>query len=343
MKFSTLAMAAATALTASLHVNAAPAGSMVITINPGPQLVGLPLVNAPAHEATITSATPGIWILDTAIEVPLDVDTRYFVEITGGVSNTWIGERFELDVAATIAAAAPSVHLEPNANLNTLNPGSIDPTGYTLAIRRHITLGQVFGTGENPRLIGTTSPSTADKVSLFDPSTQRFETYYLLRSPNGAIEQWTLIGGGSTNRDGTVIPPGAGVLVSRRAAQTSYLVLTGEVRPHAFAQPLVRGLNLVSEPFPRPHSPQTRGLSAANGFQGATSPNAADQFHVLQDGRFTSFYLLRSPNGAIEQWTQIGGGTISRNEQPLITPDSAVFLAKQSADPDYFVPLSFTP
>ena len=323
----------------------APMGDLCISFSPGNRFTGMSLENPGVlRDAIISQSATVLTLGNTTLNAGalLDATQTYFVELTGGPASTYVGERLELDVATTISTANNTLTVLPSSMRSTLSalPGGSALTGYTLIVRPHMTLGQLFGTKGNTTMQGAMVVSGADQVLLLNPQTQAFETYYLLRSSNGSVVQWTKVGGGSTKQDALPIAPGVGMVVVRNGATPVSLIWLGEVRLHAFAQPLVAGNNLVSQPFPLDQSPVDRLMTYANGFTGAIVLGNADQIMVYTGGAIQTYYLLRSSNGSINQWTRVGGGSTNYNAAKIIQGDGAVVVHKVLNDPDYSVPLS---
>ncbi len=72
-------------------------------------------------------------------------------------------------------------------------------------------------------MTGSTVSSLADKIQV--SSAGVIQTYYLLRNSDGSTEQWTLIGGGSTNRNNTVLFTADGAeIINKISADPHYYV-----------------------------------------------------------------------------------------------------------------------
>ncbi len=185
---------------------------------------------------------------------------------------------------------------------------------------------------------GSTSPTTADRLQFFNPSSQAWETYFFLKNSSGSIVQWTKTGGGSTNRDNEIIAPGAGFSVVRNATSPVTIHIAGKARTNGFAQPLVAGNNLIAQPWPIAASPLQRQMTTANGMTGSTSPTTADKILKNNSDVFATYYLLRNSLGSIEQWTLSGGGSTDRSNDLLFGETSSVIISKIYDDMNYLVP-----
>lgn len=325
-----------------------PLGGVRPTFAPGPRYAGMTMVNPAVARDLIASHSGNVLTLgygSANYGAMLTTGTAYYVELSSGPASTYVGERLEVDVTATKTAANNTLTVLPSAPRSTLTalPSASGLAGYHVTLRPHVTLGQIFGTKDNPLMQGSTVVSTADQVQVFNLQTQAFDTYYFLRNASGSVAQWTKVGGGSTVQDTLPIPPGVGVAVVRNAAAATTLTWLGEVRLHGFAQPLVKGNNLVCQPLPVDATPLQRVLTFANGVTGSTVTTSADRIQLLAGGATQTYYLLRNASGSVEQWTRVGGGSTNHNNTALFTADGAAVLTKINADPHYFVPLLFTP
>lgn len=322
-----------------------PLGALNVTVAPGTRFAGMPLLNAAVLRDKVSSHTANVITLANVTNAgALLASTKaYFVEITGGAAPTYVGERFEVDVAATLSSANNTITIAASNN-NTLAtlPSGNALAGDTLVIRPHLTLGQLFGTKDNTLMQGAAVATAADQVQFLNAASQAFETYYLLRNNTGSVVQWTKIGGGSGAQDTLSIPAGVGFVVVRNGTSPVTLTWLGEARLNAFARPLVQGNNLISSPYPVDASPVQRAMTHANGFNGSTISSSADQIQLYASGAVQTYYLLRNASGSVEQWTKIGGGGTNYNQVSILSADSSAVIHKVSADPLFLEPLPAT-
>ncbi|MEZ5414238.1 MAG: hypothetical protein R3F03_07980 [Opitutaceae bacterium] len=340
LRYITLSFVAALAAQAATVSYSPPVGGARITFEPGTRFTGMPFLNPAVHQGTVSSNNGGAVTLSDAeanIGAKLSSGTAYYLEIISGPDVTYIGDRFEVDVSATIASANNTITASSGSTTNTM-ASLPELAGYSLVVRPHVTLGQLFGTKTNELMHGSTILGSADQVVFFNPTNSSYATYYYARNSSGSIAQWTLVGGGSTNRDNTPIPPGVGMIVHRKHTEPVTLTWAGEIRRNAFSQPLAAGLNLVAEAFPVASSPLNRGLTYANGVTGATILSQADQVLVYNGAGYDTYYLARNSTGSIEQWVLVGGGSTNHNSSKVFSPTEARFIRKILADPDYYIP-----
>lgn len=320
-----------------------------ISLQPGLQAVGVSMVNSSVFTGTVLSnSSNSITISQPSGSVNigglLTSATAYYAELINGPNSgedPYVGERFEVNVPSTIDSANSVVTIDTASNTNTISGSLPTLTGYQLTIRPHITLNQIF---PKTMMQGSSTVAQADQVYLLNAS-GGYDIYYLL-SNGGSLIQWTKAGDNTlASQDNLVLAPGVGMLVKRVGTTPNPLTLaiTGLVRINAFVQPLKQGLNLVSEGYPLNDSPITRNTFATNGFTGSVNLAASDQVFVYNGSSYDTYYYLY--NGAnLNQWTKVGDKTFSsQNNTTFYEYGGSVFIEKVSADPDYVMPLPFTP
>ncbi len=320
-----------------------PVGGMRVTFNQGTRFTGMSLVNPAVVRGAVSAVSGSVISVSSAslnVGALLDASAAYYVELTAGPANTYVGDRFDIDVAATKTSGNNSITVLSSAR-NTLASVPSDLSGYTVAIRRHVTIGQLFGTKENQLLQGSTVVANADQLLVYNTALQDFETYFFLRNAQGTTAQWRKIGGGSTSRDTEIIAPGQGVAVIRNTSAPVSLTWIGEVRTNNFAQPLGAGYTLVAQPWPVSASASQRVMSHAGGWTGSTVSTQADKFLVYESGSFQTYFYLRNASGSTQQWRLIGGGSTNRSDEALFGADTAVMISKITADANYSVPFIY--
>lgn len=319
-----------------------PVGGMQVTFAPGTRFTGMTLVNPAVARGAVSAVSGNVITLTDAsanVGATLTSGTAYYVEFTAGPTSTYVGDRFDVDVAATKTSANNTLTVSLTAN-NTLGsvPAAADLAGYSVVIRPHVTIGQLFGTKDNQLMQGSTVVASADQLLFFSTALQSFETYFFLRNAQGTTAQWRKIGGGSTSRDNEIIAPGQGLAVIRNSGTPVTLTWLGEVRTNSFAQPLGAGYTLVAQPWPTSASATQRLMTYADGWTGSTISTQADKFLVYQGGSFQTYFLLRNASGSTEQWRLIGGGSTNRNNELLFGADTSVLISKITSDLHYSVP-----
>jgi len=301
-------------------VSTKPVGAVTTTVPVGLSTLGITLINPDSLVANCSANTATVLTLSGASNVGalLTAGVPYYVE---GVSGILVGDRFEVDVAGTIAAANGSVVINATSPNNTFTLVSGNAVGTQFALRRHFTLSQVQSMFSAP-LVASTTVSSADQIRLFNSATNSFVTYSLRNQTT-----WVQ---GAINSNNVAIPPGSGVLFSKRSAPGA-LTLTGSVRTNDFAMPMPVGLSFMSPGFPISYSPASLGGIAANGWTGSNTLSLADQIRIFNPvtGAFVTNFLRA--NGA---WAQ-GAATVTTSE--LISFNNAFLLSRRTADPIYFL------
>src|SRR5690625_1026631 len=218
----------------------------------GAATVGVSLVNPAVAAGIVASNTADSITLEG--EVGSLENGSYYVEVTGesDSGDALVGERFEVT-----STSGNTISLDAGSALNTIALGADELVGYSVRVRPHVTIGQVFPVDEL---------STGDQLLLINPDAS-FTTYTLSANPfNPAIVQWTTTGGVDVSNN--IIAPGEG-FVFRNSSSSAVELTTviGEVRMNNFRQSLVEGLNSFAAGHPVDASPNSRMMTADNGFE----------------------------------------------------------------------------
>ena len=145
--------------------------------------------------------------------------------------------------------------------------------------------------------------------------------------------------------DQRIIPPGVGTFINRpEGAEPIKLMLTGEARASAFAQPLVSGYSLLASPRPIDLDFDSRAMLLSDGFLGSRDPEAADQIQLWQGDNnpsqqgYDSYFLLDAGEGR-RYWTEIGPDLPNVDAIRLFRGDRAFFFKRSGPSRlDYLVP-----
>jgi uncharacterized repeat protein (TIGR01451 family) len=262
---------------------------------------------------------------------------QHYLEV---LSGTHAGHRLELNETASTTAFV----LDPTSTRHTL-PGNPPATliGARLALRQHLTLADL---ADRTRFTATNNPATADRVLIYNTAASTFQTYWLFAF--GGTPRWVRQGDGTfANQAALVIEPGRGLFIHSRTQSVS-LVLTGQVRDHPFASPLLQGVNLYASGWPMPLSPNALQMTFANGFTANLSSSLADQIQRWQadtqptaQGYQGLFYL---GSGTFRQWTTIGDNTFTnQSNTPILQPHRALFIRTRTPRPSWTPPSPWTP
>ncbi|MGI9242761.1 MAG: hypothetical protein ACR2RV_18335 [Verrucomicrobiales bacterium] len=305
-----------------------PIGYYQLDLDVGYQTVGVSVVNPALFGSWIGSSTATtITSSDTTADIGalMDETRAHYLEVVGGPSGAadpLVGQRFEVDVSATVAAGTADgvIVLEMDAETTTWvnDPPQVPTTapalsGYRFELRAHVTLGQIF----DPTLLyGSNSFAEADQIQVFNGS--GFTIYYVL-GDNSSFAQWTKQSGGDfSSNDKLPIAPGQG-LVYKRSPQSSgkiTLRVKGVARTTPFVQTMGAGFNFLSEPFPTSNSPEGRGA-----YPGAF--NDQDSLQIYDGSGFTT-YTLYSDGIETHLWLDSQFG--NQNESKIFDYRRAVFV-----------------
>jgi len=304
-------------------------GYQSTTILPGLNAVGISLLNADTIKGSASGATSTSVQISgqTNIGSLLTADESYYIEVYSGVSK---GDRFDVDVPATIASASSNIVIKVSSPNNTsLFTSSVIASSDIVALRKHITIEQVknslvSGSGS---WVGNNSSSSADQIQILDPIAQSFTIYYL--RADGTTWRGNLTGTAPQNK--APIAPGKGVLINKKGSQMN-LSIVGSVRNNDFAMPYYAGLDLKAPPIPKGFSPASLGATAANGWTGNNSVASADQIQILNSATqaFTT-YNLRTDGIT---WRGNLTSTTPQTAVDIINSDSAYLVTRRNSNLD---------
>ncbi len=307
-------------------VSTAPVGAVTKTINVGLNSVGITLLNPDLVVANASANTATTITLSgvTNAGALLTAGLPYYVEAVGG---TLEGERFDVDTAATIAAANGSVTLATSAN-NTFALATGNAVGTQFALRKHVNLAQVQSFFTTP-LVGSNTAGSADQIWLLNSAGTAFAQYYL----RADLTSWRLTTGATNVANSVTIPPGTGIIVQKRVAAAT-LVSTGGVRVNDFSMPLNVGLSFRAPAYPINFTPSSLGGTAVNGWTGNNTSGSADQLRVLNAGgsAFNAYYLRADGSS----WRLTTGATNVASSE-LFTFDSGFMVSRKTADTNYIL------
>lgn len=312
-----------------------PAGFTRQTLRPGTQTTGVTLTHPALASAAIVDNEGGFLRLDPAagpIGAMLEPNRAYYVEIAGAASAAFAGDRLAIDVVATRALGGSTLVIDRASNLTTMVAAPAGGlAGHRAVVRPHVTIADAFGPASQCLLHPAATPESADQMLLFERATGGFQTYYPHRDPRGGTSEWRRVGA-IGRMDDSIIPPGAGLFVHRRANQETDFVMLGSVRTQDFIMPLEAGYNFVASPYPAARALSGIHLTSANGFRAAEHPDEADQILVFNGTGYDTFYLHRHSDSSAEEWRREGGGDVIRTTDWLLTHRDSVFIRKRNAD-----------
>ena len=300
-----------------------PVGYQTISVPVGLSTAGFPLLNPDVLKVATTTLTGAALALEgqTNVGALLSSVEPYYIEVYSG---TLKGDRFDVDVAATITAANGNVILNSASLNNSLLFSSVGSNlnGATVALRKHITIEQVQGMASTP-LVGNNDQSLADQIQLYDNASAGYQSYYLRTGGT----TWRKVGS-PTSANKTPIPPGVGVFISKQTGPVT-LTAVGNVRVNDFSVPYQAGLQLLAPSVPIDVTPASQGGTSANGWTGNNDQSLADQIQVYNpDTSGYDSYYLRSDGTT---WRKVGAPTVVTST-PIATSAQAFFVSRKTAD-----------
>jgi len=322
-------------------------GFTSLVLNPGYNAVAISLLNLDVIRGRIANpdGVSGNVVMTTSTGVnlgaALKASKQYYLEVVGESVNNlgYVGERFEVDVAATIASANATITLKTSSPTNTISPVP-DLSDYGFVVREHVTMAQVFGGTGNVKLSGSGLASSSDQVLFFDNATGGFTTYWFRANAQATDVSWrSTTDGDTTDYSNMAIRPGIGLFVYRQpSAGAITLTMAGAVRNTAFRNPLPAGYTLISPPAPMKHSPAVANMVAANGWKGSGSASAADQVHVWTGRAFDAYWFRANTTGTIQEWRNTNDADSANHMNDALFPSGkAIFVRKLQPDPEYIV------
>lgn len=305
-----------------------PVGFVTASVNVGLNPLAVTLLNADLSRTTATGVTGSAVSLSgqTNVGSLLSAGEPYYVEVYSGSLK---GDRFDVDTAATIAAANGTVLLDAASPNNTLAVGSIGAAlnNATVALRKHVTIEQLQSTASAP-LVGNNNIALADQIQFFSNADNAYISYFL----RGDGTTWRRAG--STQVANKIpIPPGTGIFVDKKTSPVSF-VMTGAVRNNDFAQPWRAGLQLVAPGYPIDTTPARLGGTAANGWVGNNNNALADQIQVFdpQVGAYLAYFL----RGDGTTWRRLGT-TFAVTTSNVAHAAQSFFVQKATANADNII------
>jgi hypothetical protein len=298
-------------------------GYQSVSVPVGLSTAAFPLLNPDLLKTTATTLSGTALGLSGQSNVGslLTSGEPYYLEVYSGTNK---GDRFDVDVTATIAAANGNVVLNSASVSNTFPTGSLGANlnGATIALRKHVTIDQVQAMSSSP-WVGNNSATSADQIQFYDNATAGYASYYL--RADGAT--WRKVGT-TTTANKVAIPAGVGVFISKKTATTT-LTAVGNVRQNDFATPLAVGLQLQAAAVPIDVTPTSVGGTVANGWTGNNSATLADQIQVYNPSTsgYDSYYLRADGT----TWRKVGT-TTAVTTTPVATSGQAYFVSRKTAD-----------
>lgn len=320
-----LGLGALVSVAGHAQTGSAPVGVMSYTAAENSTIsLGVPLLRRAVFTGTVSGvvgAKATLVGLSAGAALPLLTGESYFLEVIGhvdGATVTLVGQRFEVDEAATLADASGLLSLDVTSTHNTSPATALAGlANYRVAVRPHWTLAALLGTGSQVKVNAATSAAIADQVLAWNGT--GFSVYYVR---TGAVPQWRNTATGATNQDGAILPPGTGLFLRRKAGALAFVV-PGEVRTNTFVRPPFTGSQIIAGGFPIDSSPADLKLAAGPGRTPGTSPTNSDQLLAWEANAFSVYYLRE---GQVPQWRNVSTGLLDYSNTAIFQARGASLL-----------------
>lgn len=279
--------------------------------------LGVSMVNPTSYQGTVTSKGAR-----SIVDAQADwtdgefngSNGEFYLEITSG---SWAG--LTTDILATNATTKT---LTTDDDLSSLLSG-----GEQFKIRKHRTIGDVFGKNNTVNLKGGTSASASDEVRVFNPVTQSFLVYYY-NTTNGG---WRTSTNAIPDASNTKLYVDQGVAINRKTAGDLTLVVTGAVKTGQTVVPIGTNSNLCANMYPT--GSMTLGNSGlytsspTNGLAGSSKLSSADEVQIWNGSAFRRFYYKNSGSGGIG-WRESTSAKADASAT-AIPPGSSVYIIRK--------------
>lgn len=300
-------------------VTTPPVGFITLNIEgDGFTLLGLGLFNAVDHQGVVAGATSGndqtVITDDNASFTADQYATGYFIEILSG-ENAGIMVDIAGNTETTVTLAQDISGLLP-----------VD-TSY--AIRKHHTIGSVFGDTNAAGLGGAATGASADELLIFNPVSQTSTTYFY----NSIFNRWVNAANIVGNANGEILYPDQGLIIKRKVADPVSFKLLGSVKVGATALSIENGFNIVPNVYPVDVTLIETGFYTGDpttGLQAAPTGASADELQVFDAATQTSatyFY-----NSIFNRWVNAANIAGNANDT-VIASGVAVIINRKGGVP----------
>jgi uncharacterized protein (TIGR02597 family) len=237
---------------------------------------------------------------------------RHFFQVKSGANNGLVTEV----VGTTENSITVSDNLDAVLESGTT---SFDVTPYW-------TLGTAFPAAAG--LKTGTSATAGDNLTIIDPATGTANSYFY----SSTLNQWRK---GTTDSTHVIIPPGAGIMVTRKDSSSVGVVISGQVRTGPVQTDIAAapstGSRVTYLANPYPLASMTLGQSglytgnSTTGIAGGTSATAADNVIIVDPstGTANSYFY----NTSVGKWRK--GVTDSDN---VAIPDGSALIISRKAN-----------
>ena len=262
----------------------------VSSVSPSYSYLGLGMANAVCYKGTVTS-----FAAQSIADTGAVWNENQFNGTGGGcyieiVSGSHAG--LTTDIVATNATTKT---LTTEDDLSAYLAG-----GEIYKIRRHRTIGDIFGVDNKAGLNGGLTVSVADEIRVLNPVTQAYLTYYYQTGGTGGTG-WRSSTDPATDASSTPLYLDQGVILCRKVSGNLSLPLTGMVKTGPTLIPVGTNLNLIANVYPAgtmtlANSGLYNGNSAL-GLAGSSTVTNADEIRISNGTGFQVYYYKNSGSG----------------------------------------------
>ncbi len=292
--------------------------------------LGFPLMREAVFRGRVSAGDAASITLDADVDFAglLTSDTAYFVEVVTHPDeevSVNIGERFDINTAATITAANNTVVINAESVHNTAAGPFDGLVNYSVVIRPHWTIAELFGTGvEAEHLNSGTSLSQADQIWVWTGN--GVSTFWFRQNSAGDVRGWRNTATGTENRDSEIIAPGSGVIFKRTGTDEMEMITCGFVRTNRMLINKPYEVTLVSTGYPIDLSPSDQNFDSDSNFVSATTVSNADQIWTWNEGKVSTFWYRENSTGEIKSWRNTATGISDRTSDDFMLGEEAFFL-----------------
>ena len=312
-----------------------------LTLEKDLELVGVPLQHPALSSGPVTAVQSAVVIqwtpsfTDTAFGSALVSGSEYYAEIVGPTTHPWLGQRLELDEAATRARTDHAL-VAAISPWNTKGPINSSLVGATIEVRPHITLPylvddtllrRIQSGGENPKSF---------QFFLPYPGSTSLAAQANLSGNTVLWQEWTTAR--TLRPEEIILPPGTAFGLKfgdRRGLSRGF---SGVVRTVPCPAPLQKGYNYLSYPFPRDLRLGTDWGSSLEGFKSGLTPKGLDRIELCQGAQRKRYSLFSATPSSPARWRLISGARIDQWASPAqylekLDAGEGFLIWKEKADP----------
>lgn len=300
---------ALTSLAGAQQATTDPVGYITLPVTAGPNtqsLIGPTLVNKVEFSGVVTAASGNtLTVADNSFTAGQFGTSGFYVEITNG-TNAGVWTDITGNTANTITTSD---------NISSL----ITANATTIKIRKHHTIASLFGENNAAGFQGGTSLEQADGLLLLNAATQQTTTIFF--STDDLNPGWVDTQGNPAG--GTIVAPGSGILVTRRAGTPLNLVQVGHVKTGKTVLPIEKGDNIVTIPL-------AAGVTYANsnldgsGLAAGVSLETADVISSLTNGALST--VFKSTDDLNPGWVTTQGQNV---DTAVLSEGTSVIISRR--------------